>query len=169
MHRFYKVTGVSAKSCRGYQRTAGEGSCWGKAPKNTGDGQRYYRKLPGSRKCQELQGIPENCRGGELLGESTKKHWGWPEVLPEVAGEQEVPRVAGNTGELPGRGATGGKHQKTLGMARGITRSCREAGSAKSCSGTGGKLSGKVVGKKKCKRLGTKKYAQCTSKRDNGA
>ena len=94
MHRFYKVTGVSAKSCRGYQRTAGEGSCWGKAPKNTGDGQRYYRKLPGSRKCQELQGIPENCRGGELLGESTKKHWGWPEVLPEVAGKQEVPRVA---------------------------------------------------------------------------
>lgn len=80
-----------------------------------------------------------------------------------------MPKVAGDTGELPGRGAAGGKHQKTLGMARGITGSCRGAGSAKSCRGTGGKLSGKVVGKKKCKRLGTKKYAQCTSKRDNGA
>ena len=61
---------------------------------------------------------------------------------------EQVPKVAGDSRELPGRGTAGGKYKKTLGMARGITGSCRGAGSAKSCRGTGGKLSGKVVGKK---------------------
>ncbi len=101
MHRFYKVTGVSAKGCRGYQRTAGEGSCWGKAPKDTGDGQRYYRKLPGSRKCQELQGnwwevVGESCRE-KLSGRKNARDWARRNMLNALLREIMVPNLLRTT------------------------------------------------------------------------